>query len=380
MKTLNKAGTYRDLSLICSRIDVSRSLFREYRDEAFTSPITESGFLSQKEVTSLFKKLVSNLKGAPYPYRVKFINTLLKLSDGILGFPVGSHTEKRELIKELRSLKVHKKFVGAKIDFRPLPSPHPPKQRNLWNAVFFYYPGPTANAYFYSLARSGYLPSKVVIINDPRRKKRKTCRIDCSPSNLRGIEIESQGFLLQLLKRLPSIDVHVHEGGVNSSRLCDLLSSFPENLAIFSGGGILSTDVLKRVKQTIFHVHPGHLPDIRGADGLFYSVLLKGCPTATIFHMDAGLDTGEIASRCELEFPRVPRVRSEHISLLYRGLLDTFDPWCRAKALVDFLDKSFVKGCSAEAMPTYTQQCGQGMSFHFMHPQLRERVLEEMMR
>lgn len=148
---------------------------------------------------------------------------------------------------------------------------------------------------------------------------------------------------------------------------------------VFSGGGILSKDFLHRLSKKIVHMHPGLLPDIRGADGLFWSILLKGRPGVTTFFMKPGIDVGDILSKNEFELPLLREIRNRDIQSIYHGLLDTFDPWCRAKALVRLLDESRNKNMALENMPAVVQKINEGMSFHFMHEKMRSRVIESLM-
>ena len=141
----------------------------------------------------------------------------------------------------------------------------------------------------------------------------------------------------------------------------------------------MSKDFINRVGKKIVHMHPGLLPDIRGADGLFWSVLLKGRPGVTAFFMKPGIDVGDVLLKSEFELPLPLQVTDSNTQSVYRGLLETFDPWCRAKALVNLLDDSRDKNIALENMPVVLQKRDEGMSFHFMHQKMRAKVIKMMM-
>ena len=68
-------------------------------------------------------------------------------------------------------------------------------------------------------------------------------------------------------------------------RLVDHVTKDSQKTLLFTGGGILPKAVLEIDGLRVLHIHPGILPNIRGADGLLWSVLLRGRPGASCFYM-----------------------------------------------------------------------------------------------
>lgn len=401
-KILAATLSEREVSLVCSRIDVRRKLYREYKDHNFDEPELTSGLLEKSDVQKLFGMFLENLQSYNGLLRHKCLNTMLKLSDGILGFPVCNDTEFKNLNELVNSLSIELVPGGLPLCFD---IPLNQQDAEVLNIVLLYYPGPAGNAYLYGLVSSGYLPSKILVLPNrnlatlrrmlslrrllrtglnqfkrtPNLRPLSDKKISCSPIALRKIEIERKDYFQYLVSEVNVTDVIKAAGPINSAALSEQIYGFAEKAVIFSGGGLLSKDFLDGVGKKIVHMHPGLLPDIRGADGLFWSILLKGKPGVTAFFMKPGIDVGDVLSQSEFELPPRREVTDGNIQSIYRGLLETFDPWCRAKALVRLLDESENKNLDLENMPVVAQKIGEGMSFHFMHPKMRAKVIKSMM-
>jgi hypothetical protein len=163
--------------------------------------------------------------------------------------------------------------------------------------------------------------------------------------------------------------------GLNDPRVRDALSRVPERTVLFTGGGILKAALLGLPDKRFLHVHPGTLPHVKGADGMLWSLLVRGVPGFSCFWMNPGLDTGPIvhaedSPRLEIELP--PGERPDDLTL-YRALFSYCDPLLRA----DFLVRNILIPYAdrLEALPSAPQHADQGLTYAFMHPALRSRAL-----
>ena len=121
------------------------------------------------------------------------------------------------------------------------------------------------------------------------------------------------------------------------------------------------------------HVHPGYLPDMRGADCLLWSLILTGNPSATSFFMDPGIDTGNIIKANFFPKIRLPKdVLNLETKMIYRLIYSFIDPWIRAAALrntikfTEYFEKTLVS----------TQDKKKGKNFHFMHEKIINEVIK----
>lgn len=125
----------------------------------------------------------------------------------------------------------------------------------------------------------------------------------------------------------------------------------------------------------ILHIHPGVVPDVRGSDGLLWSIVARQKPGASCFYMDAGIDTGRLIMTAEFPLPHWegPSVDPD---ILYNALIYCYDPHLRAALLIDVLNGPGLSGDLAN-LPA-TRQTHLGGHYFTMHRAIRERVLSQL--
>ena len=143
---------------------------------------------------------------------------------------------------------------------------------------------------------------------------------------------------------------------------------------LFTGGGIIPKAFFGLNDTKFLHVHPGYLPDIRGADCLLWSVMLSDHPSATSFFIDAGIDTGEIINAAFLPQIKLPKCAGSLDDIMtYRLLYSFIDPWVRAAVLRDTLRLTDY----LENITSTSQAIDAGTTFHFMHINMSKKVAEK---
>lgn len=142
---------------------------------------------------------------------------------------------------------------------------------------------------------------------------------------------------------------------------------------LYTGGGIVPPSLLELPGIRFLHVHPGLLPQIRGADGLLWSMLVRGKPAASCFYLAAGIDTGDIIEAAEFDTVAFPLRAADRPGdeTLYRAVFSFFDPVLRANLLMRVL----LRGGDFSALPTSRQNLVEGVTFSFLNPVLRNRAL-----
>lgn len=160
-------------------------------------------------------------------------------------------------------------------------------------------------------------------------------------------------------------------------RVLGALAASAGETVLFTGGGILPAPVFDIPGISLVHVHTGFLPFVRGADVLLWSLLARGRPGVSAFVMAPGLDEGDVLATRELEPLTVslPDGERPDDETLYRSMFSFIDPLLRAEVLVtDVLEPWNGEG----ALPAQPQDLDQGVTFHFMHPIVRQRALREL--
>ena len=163
--------------------------------------------------------------------------------------------------------------------------------------------------------------------------------------------------------------------GLNDPQLVDLLTDTAPAAVLYTGGGIVPSSLLCIAALRFVHVHPGLLPQVRGADGLLWSTLVRGRPGATCIYMESGIDEGEIIWADEFEPPALTIPPSENPTEqdLYRAIYAFYDPIIRARVL----RRVFSLGLDLAAMRSKPQRSSSEATYRFMHPCLRRKALQQ---
>jgi hypothetical protein len=143
---------------------------------------------------------------------------------------------------------------------------------------------------------------------------------------------------------------------------------------LFTGGGLIRSNILRLPSVRLLHVHPGRLPELRGADGVLWSETLRDEVGMSCFYMEEGLDAGPLVATASLpplrfDLKRRPRPEGQ---TLYRALFSFVDPLLRARFLTDLIQRA---GGPLADLPASAQDPTAGVVQHFMHPRLRDRAL-----
>ena len=121
---------------------------------------------------------------------------------------------------------------------------------------------------------------------------------------------------------------------LNDDSIIRQISSSACRYIIFCGGGILRTEILNCGPRFI-HVHPGHVPFVRGSMAIEWSVLTRPCCAVSAIFMAEGIDCGDLIDVMEFPFPPLennsvpalfsPHMRSELLVRVIRALSDSGD-------------------------------------------------------
>jgi hypothetical protein len=159
---------------------------------------------------------------------------------------------------------------------------------------------------------------------------------------------------------------------INDPAVVEAVAAAPQEWILTTGGGIIRAPLLGLEGKRFLHVHPGHLPQIRGADGLLWSMLLRENPGASAIALSPGLDEGDIIAAHDFSCPNfaIPTDKPLEIDLLYRLAVSYFDPYLRARVLI-----SLLRSKELHELRGTVQNQGDGDTFHFMNNRLRKTAL-----
>jgi hypothetical protein len=274
--------------------------------------------------------------------------------------------------------------------------------------------GPQARAYLVAMRRTGYRPERIVLLISslhpatrkpvapwlpegmrrwfagrvqeasanawPRRiRSTHPHLVEACASALEPLLENAAGHIQEIVgtfvyeKYADRVD-RVFAKGLSDPALAQALQALAPASVLYTGGGIVRPILLDIEGLRIMHIHPGYLPNIRGGDGLLWSILLRGRLGASCFLMDPGIDTGDLLLAHDFDPVRIDlgdHQRPDDLTL-YRAIFSFVDPLYRAALLVD---KILPLGDVPLDYPCSPQDKSAGVTYHFLHERLRAEAL-----
>jgi hypothetical protein len=366
--------------------------------------------------TLLLYKLINDEKksGVQSQQLAKRMNTLYKVLDTTTEPWLSAESSIRNSIEsDFKKLFGKIPFDLNKIASHENTKPHLSNKKKTIPLTVLFWEGPIARAYLETIYSLGFTPEKIIHLVSGLDISTKKSVAPWLPlgirkyyaANLQKVKINywpnsinknfpllkksifdevqaSLGFEYSTLsganelKDLSLYSDNVETMLVNGLRDPELRANFSKlsnTTMLFTGGGILPENILSIPKLRFIHIHPGFLPDIRGADCILWSIMLAGQPSATCFYMSSGIDTGNIIFPCWL--PKVSFTTDNNkydIKTLYQAVFSFFDPWVRSHALCHLLGKF----SNFNTMPAIPQSLDSGTTYHFMHTSLQKYPLQ----
>ncbi len=409
----------KEFDFFCEKYDISQKLFEFYDKNGRKSndrPISQEG-LQIFACLLYLRVLISINQDTSEIDRARYINICLKAFDKIL-IPKFLDEERHELLliqdelfKNLPNQNLYNELLKQNMS-KDTPYIEPQKYEILPIDVLFY-EGPIGRAYLEMLYSLGCKPRRIINLIpklDPKTKKKigsilpsfirykyveiiQNRKIHFWPKYLYRTQKKLCNEVFDQLQKTLKIKQNILFGALKlkplsnySNSIIDLpinsfddpeLSSFlntqDASMYLFTGGGILPENFFKNKSNKFIHVHPGYLPNIKGADCLLWSVMLTGYPSATCFFMNSKIDTGDIIQAEFLPKIVLPRAVTKIDSKMnYRLIYSFIDPWVRAVVLRNTLKHTnFLKNINATP-----QDIKSGNTFHFMQEKMISKVIK----
>ena len=163
--------------------------------------------------------------------------------------------------------------------------------------------------------------------------------------------------------------------GFKDPKLKEALLQLEHKTILYTGGGIIQKSYFELGGLRSIHVHPGHLPHVRGSDGVLYSSTTREKPGVSMFYMEAGLDTGDIIAASDQTLPdfQLGSIARPDDQTLYRALYSYYDPILRAECFVQTVKSLGTEDLSA--LPVIKQDVNEGATYRFMKDEARREAL-----
>lgn len=229
-------------------------------------------------------------------------------------------------------------------------------------------PSNRSRIYLDLLERKDLLPETVIQLSDPtvetaeqrRRRDGSNDRAD-GPALPEDPDLDADRSVQERVENF-ELDHRVLDTlDPNDGAVVDAVADLEAELLIYSGpGGVILDGELLSAGPRFLHVHAGTLPEYRGSTTVYYSLLAEGICGATAFIMNENIDEGPVVAQETYPPPTDP----ESLDLFY-------DPWIRARLLVDVLSGYYESG----ELPERPQRPDEGETYFIVHPVLKHLAL-----
>jgi len=143
---------------------------------------------------------------------------------------------------------------------------------------------------------------------------------------------------------------------------------------LYASSGIVPKEFLQLDNVKVLHIHPGIVPDIKGSDGFFWSIIIKKKLGYSCFYMDYGIDTGSIIETKEYNVPKIKLSNIYDNCTIYNAILNYCDTIYRSQLLILVLNKY------PNTLPTIEakkQNISDGNIYFTMHRKLVSQIIKK---
>ena len=215
------------------------------------------------------------------------------------------------------------------------------------NIGIIIFPSPRARAYLQAMMKSGYYPAYAVLIEK-----------DYHPDIVVPESIKKWFFDIdkkeeETIKAMGIDYISVNAEDINDSSIYNAVKDIPQEIFIYTGGGIVKKELLS-IKKLI-HIHPGRVPDYRGSTCFYYSIINDGTIGMSAIFLSDEIDKGPILARKEFSVPK-------NVDIDF--ILDSF---LRSQMLIEVL----IKYANTGKFDSIRQSPNEGETYYIIHPVLK---------
>lgn len=409
------------LDFISKRLDISRKFFLGYHTngrKAVDTELTNQVWLDLA-VAILFKATLIVQDELTRAIHLKRFNTLFKALDILNPKWLSPNSDLgKSMESDWQSLIQMAPEFNNNLDicrYQKTNHDQDSHKETIIPLTILFYEGPIARAYLETIKSLGFKPKKIIELvasKDVATKKpvgkwlpkgmRKSYaaytqrnKIHYWPKQLKKTKPEFvNGILAEVQKKLGFSRNFIGDAcsilplstysncvesllvdGLGDNELLQYLSEESAAAVLYTGGGLVPAKLLELQHLRFLHIHPGFLPNIRGADCALWSSLLTGYTSATCFYMSPGIDTGDVIHPCWLpEFSFDVDTQNIERQSMYRSVYSFLDPWIRSFVLREVI----VNNVQYDALDSESQMEINGVTFHFMHQRLQQVAFKKL--
>ena len=210
-------------------------------------------------------------------------------------------------------------------------------------------PDSRSKAYLQKIIKNNFVLDEIIFMNDKRNSpKYDIDLIEQSKKNFFDVTTSVES-------TLKNNNLKYHEFNfvdINHQELISYLKKSTIDFYIFTGGGILKTDILNSGVKFV-HFHSGIVPVYRGSTTFYYSILNETKCGVTAYVMDKHLDTGEVIHQKTF-------LKPDH-----KFIDEIYDSHIRSETLIEVMKKELIQKSE------FKKQVSEGETYYIIHPVLK---------
>ena len=210
-------------------------------------------------------------------------------------------------------------------------------------------PDSRSKAYLQKIIKNNFVLDEIIFMNDKRNSPKYDINlIEQSKNNFFDVTTSVEA-------TLKNNNLKYHEFNfvdINHQELISYLKKSTIDFYIFSGGGILKTDILNSGVKFV-HFHSGIVPLYRGSTTFYYSILNEKKCGVTAYVMDEHLDTGEVIHQKIFSKPD------------HKFIDEIYDSHIRSETLIEVMKKELIQKSG------FKKQVLKGETYYIIHPVLK---------
>jgi hypothetical protein len=238
------------------------------------------------------------------------------------------------------------------------------------NISIIFYDSPIARSYINYLLINNYIVDEVIILTDKKYRflpKNIAFKINYFSQIFYALNLLKSNLFLKnnlkitnyfnlenyfifkmyskiIFKKLSEKIYFIRSNDINSNELYNLISN-KNKTYLYTGGGILKKKILNS-KNKFLHIHPGYLPEVRGADGVLWSILKFNFFGVSSFYMNDRIDEGAVIYREKLKLSNFSLSLSKKKidnKVYYRFIYSFIDPLLRTHHLRNIIKNGYLE-------------------------------------
>lgn len=232
--------------------------------------------------------------------------------------------------------------------------------------------------YYQELVHSKFPPKKIVLFRNSDKNPITEIMTMEEHKDILGKTIPNINFDPLNLQPLENIKndntIVVTAKNINDEVVVQALREHLQGLTLIAATGILKEPILSLSHIKLINIHSGYLPNNRGLENFFYSLLYNETPGISIHEVNQGVDTGNIIYRTKIDF----NLKNKNLENYQRDKLFVTLKYFIVPYFKTMVFKEYLK--NLEENKTQSQKIIQdiedGRTFYKIHPKIKDAFMD----